>query len=291
MENGTEQRTRFFKMVGSGNDFIIVDNRSGQFDADLSRNLVRSACRRKFSVGADGMIFIEGDPEVDFKWRFFNADGSEAEMCGNGARCAARFARLNGIVTGQSMAFRTLAGIIRAEIRDDKVKVKMTTPHGLALDFHLEADGRPFDMHFINTGVPHAVTFVADEAALDAVDTFKWGRLLRHHTYFQPAGTNANFALVRDAHRMAVRTYERGVEDETFACGTGSIAVALVAAARDMVASPVEVQTRSGECLTIYFDKKTGRDGVEFPEVYMEGAARVVYIGELWDETIENQGG
>ena len=287
MEKKAESLTRFFKMSGSGNDFIIIDNRSGRFDADRSRNLIRSACRRKMSVGADGVIFIENDPEVDFKWRFFNNDGSEAEMCGNGSRCAARFAFLNGIVSDGRMAFRTLAGIIRAEMRDKRVKVQMTLPHGLALGFRLEVDGRSLDMHSINTGVPHTVTFVDDEAALQAVDTFKWGRILRHHAHFQPAGTNANFALVRNSHSMAVRTYERGVEDETLACGTGSIAVALVAAARGLVESPVEVQTRSGEYLTIYFEKKSGNGTTTFSEVYMEGDAKVVYVGELWDETIE----
>ncbi|MEN6484021.1 MAG: diaminopimelate epimerase [Syntrophobacteraceae bacterium] len=287
MEKASAPPTRFFKMAGSGNDFILIDNRSGQFDADRSRGLVKSACRRKFSVGADGLIFIENDPEVDFKWRFFNADGSEAEMCGNGARCAARFAHLNGIVSGTRMAFRTLAGIIRAEMRDNRVKVQMTTPHSLALDFCLDVEGRPFSMHFINSGVPHAVTFVDDKAALEATDIFKVGRLLRYHSHFQPTGTNVNFVLVRDAHRMAIRTYERGVEDETLACGTGSIASALVAAARGLVKSPVEMQTRSGECLTIYFDAKSGSAGVEFSEVFLEGDAKVVYEGQLWNETLE----
>src|SRR5512136_1722861 len=132
----------FYKMTGTGNDFILIDNRNGLIDADHCQDFVRRACRQKLSVGADGVILIENDSEVDFRWRFFNADASEAEMCGNGARCAARFAYLTGIVDKPRMTFRTLAGIIRAELLDIKVKVQMTAPHGLLMDLKTEADGR-----------------------------------------------------------------------------------------------------------------------------------------------------
>jgi len=281
------QRIRFFKMTGSGNDFILIDNRAQKLNADQCRDLVRLACRRKLSVGADGLILIENDSEVDFKWRFFNADGSEAEMCGNGARCAARFVYLQGIVPKPLMAFRTLAGIIEAEIRGERVKIRMTPPHGVRMDLSLQAEERSFDLHFINTGVPHAVCLVEDEATLEAADVFRWGRALRFHPHFQPAGANVNFAIVRNAHHMAIRTYERGVEAETLACGTGSIASALIAAARHLAVSPVEVETRSGEALTIYF-KQSSREGVmSFEDVYLEGDAKVVYEAELWDETIK----
>jgi diaminopimelate epimerase len=282
---------RFFKMTGSGNDFIIIDNRSLALNADQCRDLVRRACRRKLSVGADGLILIENDPEADFKWRFFNADGSEAEMCGNGARCAARFARLKGIVNKTQMSFRTLAGIIQAEIKGERVKIRMTPPHGLAVDLSLDADEQTFRLHFVNTGVPHVVTFVEDEAKLEDIDVFRWGRAFRYHPHFQPAGTNVNFALVRDNHHLAVRTYERGVEDETLACGTGCIASALIAAAKQFTDSPVEVQTRSGETLTIYFQtarQQTAVGETRFAEVYLEGDAKVVYEAELWDETIRD---
>jgi diaminopimelate epimerase len=290
MSHGVFQRVHFFKMTGTGNDFILIDNRSKLIDSDNCRELVRSACRRKLSVGADGMILIENDPEVDFRWRFFNADASEAEMCGNGARCAARFADLTGIVKKSEMSFRTLAGIIKAEILDGKVKVQMTLPHGLAMGIHVDAEGRPFDLDFINTGVPHVISFVADERELESVDVLRWGHVLRFHPRFQPAGTNVNFVLVRGPHQISVRTYERGVEGETLACGTGVIASSLIAAAKGTVSSPVEAMTRSGESLTIHFKRPPLRKSVtaaDFEEVYLEGEARVVYEADLWDETLK----
>ena len=285
------ENIRFFKMTGSGNDFIVIDNRSLALNADLCRDLVRRACRRKLSVGADGLILIENDPEVDFKWRFFNADGSEAEMCGNGARCAARFAHLKGIVDKTRLSFRTIAGIIEAEIKGERVKIRMTPPRGMALNLGLNADEQPFSLHFINTGVPHAVLFVEDEAKLENTDVLRWGRAFRYHPHFQPSGTNVNFVLVRDNHHMAVRTYERGVEDETLACGTGCIASALIAAGRQLASSPVEVRTRSGEMLTIHFQMARQQESpgeIQFGDVYLEGDARVVYEAELWDETLRD---
>ncbi len=280
------QRIRFSKMTGSGNDFIIIDNRSKLLDGDKGRELARLACRRKLSVGADGLILIENDPEVDFVWRFYNADGSEAEMCGNGARCAARFAYLKGMVQKPQLAFRTLAGVIEAEITGSRVKIRMTPPHGLAMDLPIEAQEQLFSLHFVNTGVPHVVLFADSEQALETLDVFNLGRTLRYHPRFQPAGANANFVFVRDAHHLSIRTYERGVEAETLACGTGSIASALVAAARRFVEPPVEVQTRSGEMLTIHFKTPSRSDVTDFSEVYLEGDARMVYEAELWDETL-----
>jgi diaminopimelate epimerase len=281
-------RIRFFKMTGTGNDFILIDNRSGVLNADRCQDFVRRACRHKLSVGADGVILIENDPEADFKWRFFNADASEAEMCGNGARCAARFAYLTGIVGKRVLSFRTLAGIIRAELLANSVKIQMTSPHSLQLDLSLEAEGRPFRLDVMNTGVPHAVCFVASEEELESADVERWGRALRFHPRFQPAGTNVNFVWVRDHQYIVVRTYERGVEGETLACGTGDIASTLIAAARDRVVSPVEVKTRSGESLTIHFQRSPkGQGSPEFKEVYLEGEARVTYEAELWPDTVE----
>lgn len=281
-----QKRIHFYKMTGSGNDFILIDNREHLVAPALYRDFVRLACRRKYSVGADGLIFIEKDDEVDFKWRFFNADGSEAEMCGNGARCAARFAYLAGVVRSSRMAFRTLAGIIEAEIKGERVKIRVTAPHGIKLDFGLQAEERSFTINFINTGVPHVVCFMENEGALEEADVFSWGRALRYHPHFQPAGTNVNFALVCNPHHLAIRTYERGVEAETLACGTGSIASALIAAAGQLAVSPVEVLTRSGEALTIYFEQSLHQGATEFRDVYLEGDAKVVYEAELWNETL-----
>jgi diaminopimelate epimerase len=276
----------FFKMTGSGNDFIIIDNRSHLIDADRCQDLVRFACRRKLSAGADGLILIENDGEFDFRWRFYNADGSEAEMCGNGARCAARFAYLNGIVRHRKMAFRTIAGIIRGEIIGNRVKVRMTSPHSLKEDISVEVENQILSLHFIDTGVPHVVHFVSDKAALEMIDVPGLGRALRFHPQFQPAGANVNFAVLLDTHHMAVRTYERGVEDETLACGTGSIASTLVAAAGKRVKSPVDVLTQSAETLTIHFEQEGEKGLPQFAEVYLEGDAKVVYEAKLWDETL-----
>lgn len=275
---------RFTKMTGSGNDFILIDNRDLAIGNDNGRQLARTACRRKVSVGADGLILLENDPEVDFKWLFFNADGSEAEMCGNGARCAARFAWLKGIVKEERISFRTLAGIIRAQILGERAKICMTQPHSMETDISVVLPDCSLSLDFINTGVPHTVYFTESEAQLEALDVFNQGRAIRFHERFQPAGSNANFAFVRGPHNISVRTYERGVEAETLACGTGSIATALLAAARNLVASPVEVLTRSGETLVIHFDEMS-KDRI-FSNVYLEGDAKVVYDAELWDETL-----
>ncbi|MFZ2446470.1 MAG: diaminopimelate epimerase [Syntrophobacteraceae bacterium] len=282
----SSERIRFMKMTGSGNDFIIIDNRSQGIEKERGRELARRACRRKVSVGADGLILIENDSQADFRWVFFNADGSEAEMCGNGARCAARFAYLNGIVDKTLISFRTLAGIIHAEIKGERVKVLMTQPHGLETDFCVDAvEGAPC-LHFVNTGVPHVVWFVGSAGELENIDVFDRGRTLRFHPRFQPAGTNANFAFVIDPGNIAIRTYERGVEAETLACGTGSIACALTAAAKGLVESPVEVLTRSGETLVIHFEKAVREGKIEFSSVCLEGDAKVVYDAELRDETL-----
>jgi diaminopimelate epimerase len=288
MNREAMQRIHFFKMTGTGNDFILIDNRKRLIDADDCQDFVRRACRHKFSVGADGVILIENDSEVDFRWRFFNADASEGEMCGNGARCAARFAYLTGIVDKPRMAFRTLAGIIKAELLDILVKVQMTTPHSLLMDLKTEVAGRSFDLDFINTGVPHAVWFAADENELESMDVQRWGNPLRFHPRFQPAGTNVDFVYVRDPKYIVVRTYERGVEGETLACGTGAIASALICACRGRVVSPVQVKTRSGELLTIYFQlSRNQRPGdIQFKEVFLEGEARVAYEADLWHETV-----
>jgi diaminopimelate epimerase len=276
------ERIPFVKMTGSGNDFIVIDNRFGIVPLDGCRDFVRAACRRKLSAGADGVILVENDPECDFAWRFFNADGSEAEMCGNGARCAARFARLLGIAQNDTLTFRTLAGKIRAVVDGIRVRVQMTLPYGYEPEIPVDAAERSLRVHFINTGVPHVVVFVDSPEALSRFDVFSVGRALRYHARFAPAGTNANFVTVLDPSRLKIRTYERGVEDETLACGTGSIAAALVAAARGLVRPPVRVETQSGETLVIHFQQ----DVEGFHDVFLEGDARVVYEGVLWDETL-----
>jgi diaminopimelate epimerase len=272
----------FYKMSGSGNDFILIDNRDGSLAVGDVVEFVKSVCERKISVGADGLFLIEKSDRVDFRWRFYNADGSEAAMCGNGARCAARFAYLSGIA-GERMSFETGAGIIDAEVRGDIVKVRLTEPYALVMDDEIRIENTTLFVHSINTGVPHVVHFVRDP---DDFDVFNTGRAIRRHEHYKPAGTNANFAAVLDNHTLRVRTYERGVEDETLACGTGSVASALIAARKGLVESPVDVRVQSGETLRIHFERT--EEG--FTKVYLEGNAKVVYQGMLWDEAWAKKG-
>ena len=266
----------FSKMSGCGNDFILIDNRRKNLDPDRLGDFVLRVCAPKISVGADGVILIEESPKADFRWRFFNSDGSEAEMCGNGGRCAARFAVLKGIAP-EKLSFETLAGIIEAEVSGRRVKLQMVKPFGLKLDFAVQIDGSSHSLHFINTGVPHAVHFVPEASQVNVKDL---GKKIRSHAHFQPAGTNANFVQVSDRKSIKVRTYERGVEDETLACGTGAVASALISGAKGYVDSPVAVETSGGEILNVHFQKK--EDG--FDRVFLEGDTRLVYEGDLWEE-------
>ncbi len=266
----------FCKMSGSGNDFILIDNRELDLPVHDLNGFINRVCARKGAVGADGLILIEKSETRDFRWRFFNADGSEVDMCGNGGRCAARFAFLKGIAP-KKMSFETLAGVIDAEVDGDTVKLRLTDPTELKTNQKIMIDDIPFDVNSVNTGVPHVVHFTS---YLDEFDVIHIGRSIRYHKEYKPAGTNANFVEVVDDKTIRVRTYERGVEDETLACGTGSVAAALIAAEKNMVASPVNVIVKSGETLRIHFDKTEKG----FAQIYLEGKANVVYEGRLWEE-------
>jgi len=267
----------FWKMSGSGNDFIIIDNRDGSLDRLKTPSFIRAVCLRKLSVGADGLIFIEASDSCDFSWCFFNADGSEAEMCGNGGRCAARFAYLNDMA-GSALSFETIAGVIRAEISGSHVKIQLSRPGELQTNTALDVDGTSLTIHTLNTGVPHVVCFVDD---IEAVPVKDLGATIRFHRRFQPAGTNVNFVSPGVAGVFSIRTYERGVEDETLACGTGCVAAALTAIALGKAQSPVRMHTRSGEVLGVHTNEKAP----PFSSVYLEGGATVVYDGELWEES------
>jgi diaminopimelate epimerase len=269
----------FMKMSGSGNDFILIDHREPFLQEDRLKDFIRKVCQRRISVGADGLILIEPSQKADFKWRFYNADGSEAEMCGNGGRCVARFAHLKGIA-GPSLSFETLAGMISAQVSGKRVKLQMTKPHGLKLDQKISVEGEERIMSSINTGVPHAVIFVED---LEGTDVVQMGRATRRHAHFAPAGTNANFVRLEGPSLLSIRTYERGVEDETLACGTGVVASGLIAAFKGFVKSPVSIKTRGGEVLTVHFEIETG----EAKKVFFEGDVHIIYEGEMWEEAYQ----
>jgi diaminopimelate epimerase len=273
------RRIPFFKMHGGGNDFILIDHCHHFLPEAEQPKLARRACAAKVGVGADGLILIETSPQADIAWRFYNADGSEAEMCGNGARCAARFAVLNGLA-GPRLTLSTLAGIIQAEVLDRQVRVAMTGVGDFRLHVDIPLSDRTLQGHFLKVGVPHVVVLSAD---LEKVPLKQWGKQIRFHPLFQPAGTNANFLLLKGPHSLEVRTYERGVEDETLACGTGAVAAALIAARLGHVTSPVMVHTRGGEVLTVSFQDQ----GSTLTDVTLEGEALVVYQGELWMDELK----
>ncbi len=264
----------FYKMQGSGNDFILIDSRRGILKGKNLKDLAKAVCDRHYSVGADGLIVIVPSRKADFKWRFLNADGSEAEMCGNGSRCAARFAYIKKIAK-KDMAFETLAGVIRAEVKQKTVRVQLTDAEGLRMNIAVPLETGTRMGHFINTGVPHLVYLSKD---LDGEDVERIGRTTRFHELFKPAGTNVNFIRIEGPRRLGIRTYERGVEAETLACGTGSVAGALVAGSLGLVSSPVEVVPRSGERLMVSFERSAGG----FGGIYLEGEASVICEGLLY---------
>ena len=227
-------------------------------------------------MGADGFILIEPSDKADFKWRFFNSDGSKADMCGNGARCAARFAYVKGIA-GQNLSFETESGIVSGHVMGDRAKVKMPDPVDLRLDFNIELKSGPMTVCSVNTGVPHVVVI---KERIEDINVFDFGREIRLHKAFAPAGTNVNFVCQQKQGHLSIRTYERGVENETLACGTGSIAAALITACKANWQSPINLLTRSGEPLTIYFKKN---DSI-FTDIYLEGGARIIYSARLSDD-------
>jgi len=265
----------FTKMSGSGNDFIIIDNRGSVIETSAKRDLVSKICVPKVSVGADGVIFVESSDKVNFKWDFYNGDGSSAEMCGNGGRCVARYAYEKNIAP-EKMSFETTAGIIKAEVKESNVRIKLTNPENLQRNLDIVLNKKTFRVDCLNTGVPHTIVYTQDIMNEDVCGI---GRGIRLHSMFSPAGTNVDFVQKQGDGELRVRTYERGVEDETLACGTGVVASAILASRAGIVEPPVRVQTQGGEFLTVDFEIIDGSDN--FGEVFLEGAAKFVFEGTL----------
>jgi diaminopimelate epimerase len=197
-------------------------------------------------------------------------------MCGNGARCAARFAYIKGIA-GSEMSFETAAGIIHAKVAEEQVKIKMPDPADLMTDYPLELENSTLSVSSVNIGVPHVVV---ETDNINDIKVVKLGREIRFHDVFAPAGTNVNFVSLQNDDIVAIRTYERGVEDETLACGTGAIASAIVISYKNKLKSPVKVMTKSGGYLYIYYKMKQG----SFYDIFLEGDARFIYKAQLWED-------
>lgn len=268
-------KMNFAKVVASGNDFVVITAAGLRLKAAGYRDFARKICDRKYGVGADGLLILEESRKADIRMRIFNADGSEAEMCGNGARCLALYMSRQPRVRSpqKKIEIETKAGIISSEVNRDNVKIKLTEPKDIKLDIPVKVNNRRLKVNFVNTGVPHTVIFVE---GLDKIDVVNLGRQIRYHPRFRPQGTNVDFAELLNNNSIKVRTYERGVEDETLACGTGAVAASLIAYQLSAVTkAPINVLTRSGEMLKVYFKKEDSN----FSNVWLEGKARIVYKG------------
>jgi diaminopimelate epimerase len=262
-------------MSGAGNDFVVIDNRSRRI-----RNGSRAArilCDRRWGVGADGLLLLEKSRKANYRMMYFNADGSYGGMCGNGGRCIARYAVVNGIARGNHR-FEALKHVYAARVKGSEVQLTMKDPVGLDLKRKIRLHGKPVKVSFVNTGSPHAVVFCGDLGrgkTLEAIDVVDLGSGIRYSDAFKPSGTNANFVERLEGNSLKVRTYERGVEAETMACGTGSIACAIVASRRWKLKPPVIVVPESGKKLMVNYDD----DGTRISNVRLTGPAVIAFYG------------
>jgi len=264
----------FTKMSGAGNDFIICEHQAKTNFITLARKI----CNRTNGIGADGLVILGPSRRTDYRMRIINADGSEAEMCGNGARCLASYIARFKRPAQQRFGMETLAGIILAEAEGDVATIRLTEPRAYRPDITVTINNRPLHMHSIDTGVPHVTIFVS---GLETIDVNQIGRAIRFHKAFAPKGTNVNFAEILKPDLVDVRTYERGVEAETRACGTGSVASALMAwmqmhpQTTAITGARMRVKTRNGDILDVTFDVIDQRP----VQVWLKGPARLIARG------------
>ena len=279
VQPGKQDPISFTKMAGGGNDFVVIDNRAARItDAE---ELTRRICTRALSVGADGLILIESSVRATFRMRYYNSDGSLGEFCGNGTRCAARFAFIN-VIAGRQMTIETDAGIVSATIGEGgAVTITLPPPYAFRKERPVPVGDKVIHGSSIMVGVPHYVIYLKDE--LWSQDIAPLGRAIRRHPELQPQGSNVNFVVVRDASSIEVRTYERGVEAETLSCGSGVVASAVTSALFGRVKSPVSVLTRSGTTYEVAFELVSG--GVD--NVRLKGDARVIFKAAITPETLE----
>lgn len=275
MSSFAEKSISFTKMSGQGNDFIVIDNSQGDRTMEWKK-CAQKWCRRRTGVGADGLLLIEQSDSADFTLRIFNTDGSEAEMCGNGARCAAAFAFEQKIAHFQ-MKVETLAGIVEASVDGVDVSIKTTDPGQIRENIKLNITGKDLVICSINTGVPHAIVFTD---GVEHVPVEEMGPAVRFHQEFEPEGTNVDFVEILGPRKLSVRTYERGVEAETLACGTGAVASAIVCSmCKDIGNPPIDVVMPGG---TLIVDFQ--RSGDLFRDVWLKGEVKWVYRGEIIGE-------
>lgn len=269
---GMHSTIHFVKASGAGNDFVVLNNLDRRLTMEMAP-LARALCDRHLGVGADGLLVLEPSDSADFRMLYFNADGTSGGMCGNGGRCVALVAWLSGIA-GRESRFEALDFVYNAKVQEEGIRLSMKEPKDFRSGIRVSVGGRRFFCHWIDTGSPHAVLFMPD---IESVDVVSVGRSLRNAAAFQPAGTNVNFVRLAGRGAIDLRTYERGVENETLACGTGSIASAVVGALVHELEFPVAVRVRSGATLHIH----ARRDGSSVTDVVLEGPAEIVFRGEI----------
>ena len=278
MDQDNVRSIDFTKMSGAGNDFVVLDNRKIMI-SDPSE-FARLICDRRKGIGADGLLLLEESSNADFMMKYFNSDGSYGGMCGNGGRCISRFAISKEIVSGPDIRFEALDHIYEASILPRGVKLTMKVPSDFRMNQKIEISQSTFHFHFVNSGSPHCVIFLDENknlpSTLEEVNVCKIGRDIRNHRFFYPDGTNVNFVRKDDSSIYSIRTYERGVEAETLACGTGSVAVALIASEVKGAPSPVTLHVRSGEFLSVGFHKAGDR---LYKSVSLSGSAHMVFNG------------
>lgn len=265
-------------MAGAGNDFIVIQAPKERINV---KQLALKVCERTNGIGADGLLILDRSLNADYKMRIINADGSEAEMCGNGARCMAAYIVKNHKPKKNPFSMDTLAGILQAKATGETANVRLSDPKDYRPDITIDIDGRDVNVHYIDTGVPHTIIFVE---GLDKIDVKTIGPKIRFHEVFKPRGTNANFVQILGQDLVDCRTYERGVEDETKACGTGSVAAAIVSYMHlnpDIINkknAKMNVRTKSGEILRVTFDIMD----CTLTNVHLQGSAKFIARGEYY---------
>ena len=282
------RKISFIKMHGAGNDFIVIDEIPGLDYVALAKKV----CNRHLGIGADGLLVLEHSAKHEHRMRIINSDGSEAEMCGNGARCMAVYITQKYAVVPEVFAMETLAGVVHASVDCETASVQLSNPRDYRpnieikfTDPGLAGQGQKMVGHFINTGVPHTIIFVH---SLGEMDVSAMGRAIRNHRAFAPKGTNVDFVELVKEGFVAVRTYERGVEDETMSCGTGSVAAALVGYLQSQKkllpekGAAIKVVTKSGEVLEVTFDLDLKDEKPVITNVWLKGGGKMVCKGEYY---------
>jgi diaminopimelate epimerase len=287
MKGNTEQ-IKFVKMTGAGNDFILIDNRLNEYQFQWSA-LAPILCQRRFGVGADGLLIIERGKKTPYRMLYYNADGSYGGMCGNGGRCVGKF--LMRRLKTQSLSFEALDYVYKSEVQqNNQILLEMKNPTEFKKNIVIPMNSGNLKGHYINTGAPHSVLFVNDlptviEEFLNSRGITEIGRAIRHSDVFQPDGTNVDFVTIKNDNQISMRTYERGVEDETLACGTGAVACAVIASLVHNLQPPITVHTRGGQSLLVNFERR----GEVVTNVVLIGSAEEVFEGSVMVDRSTNR--